>query len=95
MTVWLGQGKVGPLLSAAVLAAAPWAARAQEAGQAAAPEGEKRLDLRFGWRATDRVSLGIAGRNLLRSRHPEFGPIAFSRPAEVPRSVYVSIRVGY
>lgn len=44
------------------------------------------LDLRLGWRATDRLELALVGMNLLDDSHPEMGPAA-SRE-EVERSVY-------
>ena len=54
-----------------------------------------RLDVRVGWRASGRVSFSLAGRNLLQARHPEFSPIVYAPAAEVPRSIYFSMRVGY
>jgi iron complex outermembrane receptor protein len=54
-----------------------------------------RLDVRLGWRATDHVSFSLAGRNLLQARHPEFSPIVYSPAAEVPRSVYFTVTLGY
>jgi len=43
------------------------------------------LDLRLGWRPTERLELVLAGQNLLHDQHAEFPT---SRPEEVQRSVY-------
>lgn len=45
------------------------------------------LDLRLGWQATDRLEISVVGRNLLHSRHPEFGPPTPLRE-EVQRGAY-------
>jgi len=38
-----------------------------------AVEAYTELDLRLGWRATDRLDLSLVGQNLLHGSHPEFG----------------------
>ena len=43
------------------------------------------LDLRFGWRVSDRLDLSLVGQNLLHERHPEFFTAI---PKEVQRGVY-------
>jgi iron complex outermembrane receptor protein len=43
------------------------------------------LDLRLGWRATDRLELSLVGQNLLHDQHAEFFTAV---PKEVERSVY-------
>ena len=43
------------------------------------------LDLRLGWRATDRLELSLVGQNLLHDQHAEFFT---ATPEEVERSVY-------
>jgi iron complex outermembrane receptor protein len=43
------------------------------------------LDLRLGWRPSDRLELSIIGQNLLHDQHAEFFT---ARPEEVQRSVY-------
>lgn len=43
------------------------------------------LDLRLGWRPSDRLELSIVGQNLLHERHAEFFT---ARPEEVQRSIY-------
>jgi iron complex outermembrane recepter protein len=43
------------------------------------------LDLRLGWRPTERLELALAGQNLLHAQHAEFFT---ARPEEVQRSVY-------
>ncbi|MBT2189073.1 TonB-dependent receptor plug domain-containing protein [Sphingobium nicotianae] len=45
-----------------------------------------RLDLRFGWWASDHLSFSLSGENLLQSRHPESSP-TLSVQTEVPRTV--------
>jgi iron complex outermembrane receptor protein len=52
--------------------------------------GYGELDLRLGWRASDRVSLSLAGRNLLHARHVEYG---FPSPtqAQIGRSLYATM----
>lgn len=44
------------------------------------------LDLRIGWRPTDRLDLSLIGRNLLHDSHPELGPAAIRE--EVERSFH-------
>jgi iron complex outermembrane receptor protein len=43
------------------------------------------LDLRLGWRPSDRLELSLVGQNLLHERHAEFFT---ARPEEVQRSVF-------
>jgi iron complex outermembrane recepter protein len=43
------------------------------------------LDLRLGWRATDRLELSLVGQNLLHDQHAEFWTVV---PKEVERSFY-------
>jgi iron complex outermembrane receptor protein len=50
-------------------------------------DGYTELDLRLGWRALEALELSLAGRNLLHSRHEEFGPAGPFRE-EVERSLY-------
>jgi iron complex outermembrane receptor protein len=45
------------------------------------------LDVRLGWRATDRLEFSLVGQNLLHSRHPEFGAPSPLRE-EVRRGAY-------
>ena len=53
-----------------------------------------RVDLRLGWRPTDRIELSLVGQNLLDPRHPEAGPPFFRAPTEVPRSVFLKAAFG-
>ena len=54
-----------------------------------------RVDLRLGWRPTDRLELSLIGQNLLQSRHLEFAPFLYRSPSEVPRSVFVQATAGF
>jgi iron complex outermembrane receptor protein len=54
-----------------------------------------RLDARLGWRATDRIQVGVVGRNLLTDRHLEFGPAYYRAPSEIPRSVRVFVAAAF
>jgi iron complex outermembrane receptor protein len=45
------------------------------------------LDVRLGWRPTDKLELSVAGQNLLHDRHPEYG-LAGPTRTEIERSVY-------
>jgi iron complex outermembrane receptor protein len=54
-----------------------------------------RLDARLGWRATDRIEVGLVGRNLLTDRHLEFAPAYYRAPSEVPRSVRVYVAAAF
>jgi iron complex outermembrane receptor protein len=54
-----------------------------------------RLDVRLGWKATDRLILSLSGQNLLQSRHQEFSPIVLAAPTEVPRTVYFTATAGF
>ncbi|HET9664582.1 MAG TPA: TonB-dependent receptor, partial [Burkholderiales bacterium] len=49
------------------------------------------LDFRLGWSISPSTTLELAGQNLLDSAHPEFG--AFPARAEIPRSVFVRLRL--
>jgi len=53
------------------------------------------LDLRLGWSPTKNLSLGIIGRNLLDSRHPEFRNNNPQLTREVERSVLATMRWTY
>jgi len=48
------------------------------------------LDLRLGWRATERLELAVVGQNLLHDEHAEFIPSSPS-PRKVQRGVYGKI----
>jgi iron complex outermembrane receptor protein len=54
-----------------------------------------RLDARLGWRATDRIEVGVVGRNLSTDRHLEFIPALYRAPSEVPRSVRVYVTAAF
>jgi iron complex outermembrane receptor protein len=49
------------------------------------------LDLRLAWRPVSSLELSIVGQSLIDSTHLEFVQEAYSRPTEVPRSVYGKI----
>ena len=52
-----------------------------------------RLDLRFGWRFTERVALSVVGQNLPDEYHLEYGNIGTpASPSLVQRSVFLQIR---
>lgn len=55
------------------------------------------LDLRLGWRATDRVLLELIGQNLNRSRHVEFADFGPTRAAaaELPRAAIARLTVQF
>ncbi|WP_419660218.1 TonB-dependent receptor [Desulfosarcina variabilis str. Montpellier] len=53
------------------------------------------LDLRLAWRPIPSLELSIVGQNLLDSNHLEFVQEAYSRPTDVPRSVYAKISYGF
>lgn len=53
------------------------------------------LDLRLAWRPISSLELSIVGQNLIDSNHLEFVQEAYSRPTEVPRSVYGKISYGF
>lgn len=53
-------------------------------------------DARFGWKVRQNLDLDIIGRNLLDSRHDEFGPLVFQTPQSyVERSVFVMARYSF
>jgi iron complex outermembrane receptor protein len=55
--------------------------------------GYTRVDLRFGWQATDRLELAVVGQNLLDDQHLEFNAESFPAVASfVERSVFLQIR---
>ncbi len=54
-----------------------------------------RLDARLGWRATERIEIGVIGRNLLTDRHIEFIPALYRAPSQVPRSVRVYFTAAF
>lgn len=56
--------------------------------------GYARLDLRFGWQATDRLSFSLSGQNLLQSRHQEHAPNQ-SGPSEIPRTFSLTATAGF
>jgi iron complex outermembrane receptor protein len=47
-----------------------------------------RADLGVSWSLNDALELKVGGRNLLDSRHPEFGAEIFAVTSEVPRTFY-------
>jgi len=54
------------------------------------------LDVRLGWRVSERLELSLVGQNLLDPRHPEFKPSFFSSQAtEVQRSIYGKVTIEY
>ncbi|MBV2185110.1 MAG: TonB-dependent receptor, partial [Rhizobium sp.] len=53
-----------------------------------------RLDLRFGWQATDRLYFSLAGQNLLQSRHLEH-TLELTSQAEVPRSANLTVTARF
>jgi len=53
-----------------------------------------RVDLRLGWRPTDRLEFSLMGQNLFDPRHQEAGPAFFRAPTEVPRSVFLNATFG-
>ncbi|MDR3512604.1 MAG: TonB-dependent receptor [Caulobacteraceae bacterium] len=54
-----------------------------------------RLDLRFGWRATNHLSFSLSGQNLLQPRHKEFLASYYGALTEVPRTAYLTATVGF
>lgn len=52
------------------------------------------LDVRIGWRPTERFELSLVGQNLLHDRHPEFG-IAGPLREEIQRSFYGKVTWRY
>lgn len=54
-----------------------------------------RVDMRLGWRVTDRLEFGLVGQNLLDDRHEEYSPIFLRARSEVPRTVHVYLRATY
>lgn len=51
--------------------------------------GYGRVDTRLGWSPRPSLELALVGQNLLRRRHPEFGPGFLVVPSQPQRSVYV------
>lgn len=47
-----------------------------------------RLDLRLGWRATDKLDFSLVGQNLIANRHLEFGTLSGFHVTEVERGMY-------
>ncbi len=54
-----------------------------------------RVDVRLGWKATDRLTLSFSAQNLLHSRHQEFAPVVLAAPTEVPRTFYFTATAGF
>ena len=52
--------------------------------------GYTELDLRMGWEPMQNVEISLTGRNLLHSRHAEYGPAATRN--EISRSIFVGFR---
>ena len=57
-------------------------------------QANTRLDLRLGWRPSERVEWSFGLANLLDPQHPEFTPDGYDARAQVPRSVYVRLTWG-
>jgi iron complex outermembrane receptor protein len=55
----------------------------------------ERLDLRLGWRPTDRIELSLVGQNLTDPRHPEFLSEIGVASAEIQRAFYGKINFRY
>ncbi len=55
------------------------------------------LDVRLGWKPTDKIELSIAGRNLLEKRHKEYGTssIINTQVTDIERSAYIGITWKY
>ncbi len=54
------------------------------------------LDLRLAWRLTSQIELDINGQNLLAAHHPEFVDFFLdTRPSEVQRGVYSTLRLSF
>jgi iron complex outermembrane recepter protein len=52
-----------------------------------------RLDSNLAWEGSDRLSVGIAGQNLIKNLHQEFGgPVLSVEPSLIPRSAYAWLR---
>ena len=51
-----------------------------------------KLDVRFAWRASERIELSLAGQNLLHAQHLEFPTAAGS---EIERSIYGRVALRY
>ena len=47
------------------------------------------LDVRWGWRPSDRLELSLAAQNLLDRRHPEFGTGTVPMRSEIGRALYL------
>lgn len=54
-------------------------------------DGYLRLDLRFGWKITDKWKLSILGENLIGERHAEFASTNGVVATEVPRQFFVKL----
>ncbi|NNL65615.1 MAG: TonB-dependent receptor [Myxococcales bacterium] len=55
----------------------------------------ERLDLRLGWRPTDRIELSLVGQNLLDARHPEYVSELGIAASEIQRSFYGKVTYRY
>jgi iron complex outermembrane receptor protein len=54
------------------------------------------LDLRIGWRPTDRLELSIVGQNLFQRRHQEFRPTTIpTQTTEVEAGIYGRVTIRF
>ena len=58
-------------------------------------DGYVTLDMRLAWRPADGLELSIVGQNLLDAGHVEFVQEAYSRPTDVPLSIYGKISFNF